>query len=279
MPGPHRTCRKERLATRPTRTSVVCGPVVGKRRGVRLAARPGLSAESVPPEFLNSREDAILIWAVLILAFAFSQNGSAIASSLWSVVCALFGKVFILFALAAAYSAAVLILANRLRVFHASATKEAIYWFFGVGLVLVGNATHATPDSSYAKQVILRRVLTATILTDFVVNFYVFPLGAEIVLVFIIFLFVTLQVVATRDPRAQSAVPFINGVLIAVGLFLFISFAVKVTTDLDGFLTRDTAERLFVVPAMTIAAIPLLYIVAWYSRREQERIRRQLRSA
>jgi uncharacterized membrane protein len=53
---------------------------------------------------------------------------------------------------------------------------------FGVGLVLVGNATQATPDPTYAKQVLLRRVLKATILTDFVVNFYVFPLGVEIVL-------------------------------------------------------------------------------------------------
>jgi hypothetical protein len=233
----------------------------------------------VPPDYLNSREDAILIWTVLILAFAFSQNGRAIAGSLWSVVCVLVGKVLILFGLAAAYSAAVLILASRVGLFHASATKEAVYWFFGVGLVLVGNATQATLDSSYAKQVILRRVLKATILTDFVVNFYVFPLGIEIVLVFIIFLFVMLQVVATRDPKAQSAVPFVNGVLIAVGLFLFGSFAVKLITDLDGFLSRDTAERFFVVPAMTIAAIPLLYVVAWYSRREQERIRRRLRSA
>jgi hypothetical protein len=91
----------------------------------------------VPPDYLNSREDAILIWTVLILAFAFSRNGRAIAGSLWSVVCALFGKVLILFGLAAAYSAAVLILANRVGLFHASATREAVYWFFGVGLVLV----------------------------------------------------------------------------------------------------------------------------------------------
>jgi hypothetical protein len=251
---------------------------VGKRPGVRLATRPSLYAEPVPPDFLKSREDAILLWTVLILAFAFSQNGRAIAGSLWGVVCALFGKPLILFGLAAAYCAGVLILANQVGLFHASAAKEAIYWFFGVGLVIVGNATQATPGPSYVKEV-LRRTLKATILTDFAVNFYVFPLGVEIVLVFVLFLFVMLQVVATSDPKTHSIVPFINGVLITVGMFLFLSFAVKAITDLDGFLTRDTAERFFVVPAMTVAAIPLLYLVAWYSRYELERIRRQLRSA
>jgi hypothetical protein len=232
----------------------------------------------VPPDFLNSREDAVLLWIVLILAFAFTQNGRAIAGSLWGVVVALFGKVLILFGLAGAYCAGILILANRVGLFHASASKEAIYWFFGVGLVLVGNATQATPGPSYVKDV-LRRAFKATIITDFAVNLYVFPLGVEIVLVGVAFLFVMLQVVATSDPKTQSIVPFINGVLVALGLFLFVSFTVKALTDIDGFLTRDTAERFLVVPAMTFASIPLLYLVALYSRREQERIRRRLRSA
>lgn len=222
-----------------------------------------------PPDFLNSREDAVLVWTVMILTFAFTQNGRAIAGSLWGVVCALFGKLLFLFGLAAAYCAGILILANCVGLFHASAAKEAVYWFFGVALVLVGNATRANPGPPYVKDV-LRRAFKATIITDFVVNLYVFPLGVEIVFVGVAFLFVMLQVVATSDPKTQNIVPFIDGVLITLGLFLFASFMVKAITDSDRFLSRDTAERFLVVPAMSVASIPLLYLVAWYARREQE---------
>lgn len=233
----------------------------------------------MPPDFLNSREDAILIWTALMLAFAFTKNGRDIARSLWAVAQTLLGKLLILFGLAVAYTTAVLFAASKAGLFHASATKEAVYWFFGVGVVLVGNATHEIPDAYYAKRVVLRRVLKATILADFAVNFYVFPLGVEFFLVFFILLFVLLQAAATSDPKAQVLMPFINGVLLTIGAFSLIWFVVNVAADPGGFLSRDTAERLLVVPALTLASIPLLYLVACYSRYEQQRIRKRLRSA
>lgn len=70
----------------------------------------------------------------------------------------------------------------------------------------------------------------------------------------------------------------IDGVLIAIGLFFLAYFAVQAISDLDGFLTRDNAERFLVVPALTIAFVPFLYLVAWYSRRELVSIRNRLRS-
>ena len=50
---------------------------------------------------------------------------------------------------------------------------------------------------------------------------------------------------------------------------------VRVSTDLGGFLTRENAEDFLVGPALTLALVPLLYAVAWYSRRELANLRRQ----
>jgi hypothetical protein len=48
--------------------------------------------------------------------------------------------------------------------------------------------------------------------------------------------------------------------------------------DLDGFLTRESAEKLLVAPALTLALIPLAYAVAWCSKREQDRLWKRLRA-
>jgi hypothetical protein len=48
--------------------------------------------------------------------------------------------------------------------------------------------------------------------------------------------------------------------------------------DLDGFLTGENAEKLLIAPALTLAVIPLAYAVAWYSKREQQRLWKRLRT-
>jgi hypothetical protein len=113
---------------------------------------------------------------------------------------------------------------------------------------------------------------------EFVVNLYVFPLLVELVVVCVVLAFVGMQVVAAHDPKIEPIVrKVIDGVLIAIGLFFLGYFAVRAISDLDGFLTRENAERFLVVPALTVAFTPFLYLVAWYSQRELANIRKRFR--
>jgi hypothetical protein len=71
----------------------------------------------------------------------------------------------------------------------------------------------------------------------------------------------------------------IDGVLVAAGVLYLGYFFVRALGDLDSFLTRHRAEDFLVGPALTIALIPFLYALAWMSRREQDNLRKRLRSA
>src|SRR6266566_4062418 len=141
----------------------------GEKRpvGMRLAVRPlncavssasytrnvaGLLAEI---DFLNSREKAVILWAVALVVFAAAKR-EGVASSLLGVLGALVHpKLLLLLGSAALYCSAVVLLAMRGGIWHTTAVKETVYWFVGSGLMLIGKATQASPhDPAYFKNLL-----------------------------------------------------------------------------------------------------------------------------
>ncbi len=232
----------------------------------------------MPPDFLNSREDAILLWAAALLSFVLYKNFRGVGGSMLAVVrAALHPKLLLLFGSALAYSAFVVYAASRLGLWHTPALKVTVYWFVGTAVVLAGSAlTDGARDRRAYVRKVLRRVLAVTIVVEFVVGVYSLPLVLEIALVGTAIVFTCVQVVAMHDPKTTPITrKFIDGVLIAVGLIWFGYFALRVIADASGFLTRDNAEDFFVAPMLTLALVPFLLGAAWLSRREQENLRRR----
>lgn len=235
----------------------------------------------MPPDFFNSREDAILLWGLAILCFALYKDFRGIGASLLAVVRSLLAwKLLLLFGSVLVYSAALVYGASQLGVWHTSALKATIYWFIGTGLVLAGEAvtTGARDDGAFLRKVLLA-VVTATILIEFVVNVYAFPLAIEIVLVGVLSLFVAWKALAPYDPSITASTrTFIEGVLASVGLLYVGYFLVRVVGDLGGFFSRKNAEDLLVGPVLTLMVIPLLLTWAWMSRWEQRKLTERFRS-
>jgi hypothetical protein len=229
-------------------------------------------------DFLNSREKAILLWTIALLAFA-AVKADGFASSLMSVLRAIAEpKLMLLFGSAALYCAILVLAASEASLWHTTATKETVYWFFGGGVVLVGRAVvAATTDPAFLKK-LLGQALRLAIVIEFLVNLYVFPLAVELLLVPFVLLFVMLEVVAASDPTYAQVHGLVNGVLVAIGLGLLAYVAFSALSDLGGFLTRDNGERFLVAPALTVAFIPFLYCVGWLSRREQANLWKRIRA-
>src|SRR5512132_269462 len=113
----------------------------------------------MPPDFLNSREDAVLLWSIVFFlvffGYPFSKDPRGIASSTWDVVRALVvPKLLLLFGSAAAYSAAIVLLADRLGLWHTTSLKDTVYWFVGSGIVLVAKAVDATLSWGYLRAIV-----------------------------------------------------------------------------------------------------------------------------
>jgi len=236
----------------------------------------------MPPDFLNSREDAILLWAVVILGYVFCKDVRGIGGSFLAVLRSLVPpKLLLLFGSALLYSAAVVYAANELGAWHTTALKATIYWFLGTAVVLAGEAVTdgARNDRAFLGRV-LRRVGAVTVLIEFAANVYALPLAFELVGVIVVLLFVGMQVVAQHNSSTPPPVrKLIDGVLVAVGVFYLGYFVIRVLGDLDGFLTRENAEDFLVGPALTLTLIPFLYVAAFVSRREQRNLRKRLKAS
>jgi hypothetical protein len=194
------------------------------------------------------------------------------------VVCSLLAsKLLLLFGSAAVYCAGVVSLARWLGFWHTTAVKETIYWFITGGAVLAGRAVeHAAPFDRAFYLTLIRHAIRFTIVVEFLVNLYVFPLLVELVLVPIIVLFVGMQVVAAHDDSVKTARKPIDAVLIAMSLFLLIHAAVRAISDPGGLFTQENLESVLIAPALTFAFIPFLAAWAWISRRELDNVRKQV---
>jgi hypothetical protein len=233
----------------------------------------------VPPDFLNSREDAILFWALVILAFVFFKDFRGMASSFYRVFhAALQWKLVLLYGTAGAYCAAVVYGAQTVGLWHTTAVKATAYWFAGTAVVLIGEAVSGTsPSDPVFRRRVLRRVAAWTLLVEFAVNLYALPFLVEAVVLFIAISFIGMQAAIERGliPAEPLVRKFIAIVIGTVGTFYFVYFLVRVFADLGGFSTRENAEDFLVGPLLTVALIPFLYAVAWYSRRELANLRKQ----
>jgi hypothetical protein len=54
--------------------------------------------------------------------------------------------------------------------------------------------------------------------------------------------------------------------------------ALEAATDMHALFTRENVEDFLPAPSLTLAFVPYLQLIAWYSRRELENLRAQWRT-
>lgn len=74
------------------------------------------------------------------------------------------------------------------------------------------------------------------------------------------------------DASKRDAARFASTAIAYLGALALAYVAVSAAADLDGLLTRENAERLLVAPVLTVAVVPFLYAVTWWSQREQRKL-------
>lgn len=212
---------------------------------------------------------------LLIYSVAFALFAVKVASSNALGVLRAAYQLIPVFAFALLPPAVFVYLAFRLGWWHTSTLKETIYWFTGTAIVLVGDAISRTsPSGLDLFPRILPRILGVTLVIECVANLYAFPLGVEFALVTSILVCTVLEEIWKRDPKSAKRSEGVSWTISLIGFAYLGNFLVRAVTDLDNFLSRDTAEDFLVGPILTIAVIPFLYLVSWFSRNQ---VRRTLR--
>jgi hypothetical protein len=222
---------------------------------------------------LNSREEATLIWGVIVVGYVSWKDTSIGTSFLQILRSVLHWKLLSLWVATAVYTAVIIAGAHALGLWHTTAIKESIYWYFGSGCVLTGKALTAKQFEGYSAR-LARTAIRFTLLLEFLIGLYVFPLAVELVLVPLVVLLAGVSAISTTAENA-SAKTFSDRLLTAFGVGLLIWATVEAATDLDGLLTRNRAESFVLAPALTLAFVPFLYAIWRLSRWEQDRTRRR----
>jgi hypothetical protein len=207
------------------------------------------------------------------------KNPRGMASTSYGVLrAALHWKLLALYGTAAAYCAALVYGAEQTGLWHTSTLKTTIYWFLGTAVVLVGQAVSDTSGrgSTYRRRV-LRRVAAWTVFIEFAVNLYALPFLMEAAVLLVVIAFVGMQAVmesglTPTEPAVRKVIEIVLG---SIGTLYLVYFVARVLSEPGGFLTREKAEDFLVGPALTLALIPFLTGVTWYSRRELAKLRRQ----
>jgi hypothetical protein len=229
----------------------------------------------MPPAFLNSREDAGLVWTIVVLAFVIYKVPGVLGNFVHIIWLAVRPPLGFLFGGAAIYCAGIVAAASVLGVWEKTDTKETVYWFLGTGLVLAGHATSTGPDPAYARK-LLRRAFKVAILIEFIVNFYVFPLGVELVFLPLVGFLGIMEVWNKAQPEPDPTLARVTGNALAIlGWAVLVSLLVRIGLHPGRLLSWGSLEHLLVVPALTLAFVPFLCLIAWWSRRQRDAIQRR----
>ncbi len=234
----------------------------------------------MPPDFLNSREEAVSVWTIVVVGYVAWKDPRGLWASFAGVVrAAAHPKLLLLFGSALMYVAGIVAIASRLGLWHASSLKATIYWFAGTGIVLVGESvTDGASDRRAFLLRVLRRVAAVTVVVEFVVNVYVLPFPLELVGVAVILMFTGMQIVVQHGEPAHPVVrKTIDGVLAATGTIYFGYSIARALGNPDRFLTSQTLDDFAMPVVLTLALVPFLMGSASLPRLEKRRSRRQVR--
>jgi hypothetical protein len=80
----------------------------------------------MPPDFLNSREDAVLLWAIIILGYLIHEDPTGIGGGFIGVFRGLNAKLRLLYGTAALYSALSVYGARELGLWHSNVLKTTV---------------------------------------------------------------------------------------------------------------------------------------------------------
>ncbi len=219
---------------------------------------------------LNNREIAILVWLMVCLLWGLStapirkgMTGVVRAALAWKLVTAVLT--------AFAWMALIVGCLHQLGVWRWANAKVAVLWFLTAALVMIFNVTSAD-DEHYFRKAILDGARISVVL-EFIVNFYVFNLFLEFILVPIITVLSCLLVVAELNEEYKPVRLFLNGFMATFGFGLLIYATHKIYTDFWAFAQLDTLVELLLPLILTVFFLPFLFLLATLMAYEQVFVR------
>ena len=216
---------------------------------------------------LNNREKAMLIWLAFGLALALRSKD--IRSSLVSIAETLLSRpILTILAAMAGYASVVVFFSYRFGLWDFRMTKDTAIWLLGPAIVMVFNHDKARTEPSYFKKMLLAN-LKVVLVVEFLVNFYVFNILVEalVVLPLLFFLGVSLAVSQAKEEYARVG-RLVQSFMGLIGLLLLFYALARLVGDFNSFASVATLKSFVLPPALTVLFLPFIYGLAVYTAYE-----------
>lgn len=210
----------------------------------------------------TTREQAIIIWVAVFLIWSLFQKN--LRNSIAGLLRAFFQKkIFIAFVMMIFYVGLTVYLLFRIHLWDAVLLKDTIFWIIGTAFILFLNLNKAAEDKDYFKKILFDNLKLILILT-FLINFYTFPLIAELISLPIIVLIAAMGAYTGTKKEYLPAKKFVDFLLGAWGLFLAIYVIARIFGSYQTLLMTDNLLAFLLPILLTSAFIPFLYGFAVY---------------
>lgn len=222
---------------------------------------------------LNNRELVIIFWSVVLTVFAVTKKD--VRKSFLQLLKQFFNpKIIIPLLLSSTPVLLTLCVMERLNLWDSSSLKETIVWAIGAGIVMFFNSTSIKTGKDLLKKS-LKDSIKLIIIVEFVVNFYVFPIAVEFLLVPLLTIIVLMQTVAIyqKDKKYEPTKKFLSALVAVAGLALIIYAFSELADNPKQFFTWQNLKLLLLPVMLTVAYIPSVYLLALYSAYESLFIR------
>lgn len=221
---------------------------------------------------INNRDIASFFWVVVVSLFLIIQSIKTKSNLLNTVkdvfVAASQYKIIIIFFILLINTLLSVYVLTYLDLWDFSQTKNTFLWLIVTGLAIIGKSFSSDNYKNLLNETILTN-LKLTIFLEFFINLYVFSLPIEIFLVFITSILVILSVFSENKNEVNElkAHQFLNTILSAIGILLFIITTYKFIENPDNFLNPLTLLNLITPINLTLLSLPsilILFIIKSY---------------
>lgn len=222
-------------------------------------------------EVLNNRETAISIWLTLLLIFLFLKRD--VRGSFTSLVRSIFAyKIVTSYLLSVLYTSIGIYLLYRLDGWTSHQLKDAILWCTLTIMKTLLRNNEVNEKKDYFK-VALKENLKFTLIIEFISETYSFPLIAELILVPTLVIMSSMLAFVQYDKKYSNIIPFINWMLILIGLASITHALYEIITHFGEFANADKLREFLLPPYLAIWFLPWLYLMSIWMRFETAFIR------
>ncbi len=213
-------------------------------------------------KYFTNREISIIIWLLVItISLLFSKM---MRSQLYGLFKSL-SKLLHYFLIVILYESLVIYSLFLIGFWKIDLLKDTIIWIFSVGIVSLSKAVVSKSRNSNVFKKLVIENLKLTVVVEFLINSYVFPLPFEIFFIPIISIIVLITIFTESKNDFQPVYKLMNLILSFFGFVVITFVLIKAFNDSKTVFSLQTLQTIVLPLFLSISMIPIIYSFIIYS--------------